>query len=177
MKFSLRQRVLLSVALLLAFGALGVAVAYSGDTSVAGPSFSGSPVDGGGARPEDATAPTEELDINPIQGWFPQSGAGSACSEAVGVDLIPGYSAILTINGVEIPPEETNVMVDSNGDGVADAVSAGGSQGQITWGPEPDCPFGEILRATANTVSACIYRTVDGPAGCRVIRRPDTFDF
>jgi len=172
---------IISGALIVAFACLGLAIAYSGDTSVAGPVFSGGAVDGGGERLDDPNAERPELDINPIERWFPQAGEGSGCSEVVGVDLIPGYSALLTINGVPIPPEETNglVEIDSNNDGITDAtaISAGASQGQVTWGPEEDCPFGQILRPTNNRVTACIYRIEEGPQNCRLRARPDTFDF
>lgn len=172
-----RQRIIASVAVCVAFACLGLAIAYSGDGDDTGPILSGSPVDGGGVR----DAEQVELDVNPIEGWFPAAGEGSGCSEPVGVDLIPGFSALLTINGVPIAPEDTNafVSVDNNGDGITDAtaISAGASQGQVTWGPEEDCPFGEILRPTNNRVSACIYRVEEGPANCRVRARPDTFDF
>lgn len=178
---TLRQRIIVGVAVAVAFGLLGLAAAYSDNTDVAGPIISGGAVDGGGERLDDPNAEREELDLNPIQGWFPQAGEGSGCSEPVGVDLIPGYSAILTINGITIAPEDTNALVsiDSNNDGITDAtaISAGASQGQITWGPEEDCPFGLILRPTNNRVSACIYRVEDGPENCRTRARPDTFDF
>jgi hypothetical protein len=178
---NLRQRIIAGSAVVVAFACLGLAIAYSGDTSVPGTTFSGSPVDGGGERLDDPNAPGQELDINPIERWFPQAGEGSACSEPVGVDLIPGYSALLTINGIPIAPEDTNqfVTIDNDGDGTTDAtaISAGASQGQVTWGPEPDCPFGEILRPTSNRVTACIYRIEDGPENCRTRSRPDTFDF
>ncbi len=178
---SLRQRLVIGTAILVAFGALIVAGVYSGDTSPSAPVLSGGPADGGGDRGSDVAAP---LNINPVEGWFPASGEGSGCSEPVGVDLIPGYSAILTINGVTIPDDETNVYI-SNVDGSANpnladgarVLSAGGSQGHVTWGPEPNCPFGSVLRPTANEVIACIYRLEDGPASCRPTRRPDTFDF
>ena len=176
-----RQRLIIGGALIVAFACLGLAIAYSGDTSVAGPVFSGGALDGGGERLDDPNAERAELDLNPIERWFPQAGEGSGCSEVVGVDLIPGYSALLTINGVPIPPEETNSLaeIDTNNDGVTDAtaISAGASQGQVTWGPEADCPFGEILRPTNNRVTACVYRIEDGPQNCRPWSRPDTFDF
>jgi hypothetical protein len=178
---TVRQRIIVGAAVLVAFACLGVAIAYSGDTGVATPTFSGSPIDGGGARPDDANAPANTLDVNPIERWFPLAGEGSACSEPVGVDLIPGYSALLTINGIAIPPGDTNqlVQIDNNGDGETDAtaLSAGASQGQVTWGPEEDCPFGTILRPTNNRVTACIYRVEEGPENCRTRSRPDTFDF
>ncbi len=168
-----RQRLLIFAAVFVAFGALGVAAVYSGDTSPSTPVRSGSAADGGGERLDDPDAERPLLDVNPVERWFPQAGEGSGCSEVVGVDLIPGFSALLTINGVAIPPEDTNVFVD----GESGVLSAGGSQGQVTWGPEPDCPFGEILRPTANTVTACVYRVSEGPENCRPVTRPDTFDF
>jgi len=168
-----RQRIIAGFAVAVAFGALAVAAIYSADTGPADPVFSGGVVDGGGDRPDDPNEVGVELEIDPIQRWFPLAGEGSACSEVVGVDLIPGYTALLTINGVKIPIEETNVYSDID----SKTLSAGGSQGQVTWGPEPDCPFGQILRPTANEVVACIYRIGDGPANCRTLRRPDTFDF
>lgn len=174
---TMRQQIIVGLGILVAFGCLALAIAFSGDTSVAGPTFSGSPVDGGGDRGADPDAEPVELDIDPIERWFPQAGEGSGCSEEVGVDLIPGYGAVLTINGVTIPELETNATVDTDGDGVGDSVTAGGSQGFVTWGPEPDCPFGEILRPTGNQVVACVYRLDEGPANCRVRIRPDTFDF
>lgn len=178
---TVRQRIIVCIAVFIAFGCLGLAAAYSGNTDVAGPIISGGAVDGGGERLADPNAERPELDVNPIQGWFPRAGEGSGCSEVVGIDLIPGYSALLTINGVAIAPEDTNALIsiDSNNDGITDgtAISAGGSQGQVTWGPEEDCPFGLILRPTNNRVTACIYRNEDGPENCQVRARPDTFDF
>ncbi len=163
-KASTKQRVVITLGVIVAFGALVVAGLYSGERTPSAPVLSGSAADGGGERDGDV-AP---LDIDPVQGWFPQSGIGSTCTEAVGVDLIPGYSAVLTINGVEIAEDDTNVRVDTDGDGVKDAFTSGGSQGQVTWGPEPNCPNGSVLRPQNNVVEACVYRIVDGPASCRV---------
>ncbi len=159
-----RQRIVIGIGVVIAFGALVLAGVYSGERTPSAPILSGSAADGGGERGAEAVP----LDVDPIQGWFPQSGIGSTCTEPVGVDLIPGYSAILTINGVTITEDETNVRVDTDGDGVKDAFSSGGSQGQVTWGPEPDCPNGSVLRPQGNVVEACIYRLVDGPETCRV---------
>lgn len=168
MALSWKQRLGAAAALSVAFAALVGAILTGGESSDTGVVMSQSPVDGGGTRDGEAVP----LVVDPVQGWFPAAGEGSACSEPVGVDLLQGYSAILTINGVEIPIEDTNVY---GADGRT--LTAGGSQGQVTWGPEPDCPFGELLRPTGNTVSACVYRLVDGPETCRVFTRPDAFDF
>ncbi len=159
---SMRSRLIIGAALVVAFAALVTAAVFSGERTPSEPVLSGSAADGGGERDgEDIGTP---LDINPIEAWLPQSGIGSTCTEAVGVDLIPGYSAILTINGVEIAPEDTNVYVDFE----AREFSAGGSQGQVTWGPEEDCPNGSLLRPQGNVVEACIYRVDEGPESCRV---------
>jgi hypothetical protein len=142
-----------------------LASVYSADTSDTGPVFSGGPVDGGGDR-DDAEDGEVELDINPIQAFLPRTGEGSTCTEAVGVDLIPGFSAILTINGVEIPPEDIN-----GADGVA---TAGSSLGEVSWGPEEGCPRGKILRPQGNRLEACVYRNIDGADACRTFVH--TFD-
>jgi hypothetical protein len=110
--------------------------------------------------PTDATTP-----ISPIEGFLPRSGEASACREPVGVDLIDGYGATLTINGVVIPPEQMNVKLDSDGE-ITDEVTASRSLSQYTFGPEESCPNGEILRATNNVVQACVYRLEDGPGSC-----------
>jgi hypothetical protein len=151
----------LAIALLM----IVLAAVYSADTGDTGPVFSGGPVDGGGER-DDVEDGGQELDINPIEGFLPRTGEGSTCTEPVGVDLIPGFSAILTINGVEIPPEDIN-----GADGVA---TAGSSLGEVSWGPEEGCPRGAILRPQGNRLEACVYRNIDGPDTCRTFVH--TFD-
>ncbi len=170
---TLRQQITIGLLVLVAFLCLGVAIAFSGDTSPSTPVFSGSAADGGGDRSADPDAPPVTLDVDPVLGWFPAAGEGSGCSEVVGVRLLPGYTAILTINGTVIPEEETNVYTDFENR----VLSAGGSQGQVTWGPEEGCPFGTILRPTSNQVVACIYRVEDGPTNCTTRANPSTFDF
>ncbi len=179
---SWRQRAIAGGAVAVAFAILILGIVTGGSADEPEVVLSQSPVDGGGTRDGEAVP----LVIDPVESWFPAAGEGSACSEAVGVDLLSGYMAILTINGVQIPENETNVYlrddsIDPNANPNAQSgtrtLTAGGSQGQVTWGPEPDCPFGEILRPTGNTVSACVYRIQDGPANCRRIDRPDAFDF
>ena len=115
---------------------------------------------GGGAT--GTTAP-----ISPIEGFLPRSGEASACQEPVGVDLIPGYGATLEINGIEIAPEQMNVNVDDEGN-VTDEITASRSLSVYTFGPEPGCPNGAVLRATQNVMRVCVYRLEDGPAGCVV---------
>lgn len=172
MKSSLQQRIVIGLALVVAFSAIVVASLFSGDTTPATVVISGSPADGGGDRSA-VGQPVSTIPINPIQRWFPAAGEGSGCSEPVGVDLLPGFGAVLTINGVEIAESDTNVYTDF----ASRTFSAGGSQGQVTWGPETDCPFGQILRPTGNQVVACVYQIIEGPGACTTIARPDTFDF
>ena len=111
--------------------------------------------------------------VNPVEGFLPKSGEGSACREPVGVTLAPGYAATLTINGIQIPGDEMNVKLDANGQPTKE-ISASRSLGQYTFGPEPNCPQGKILRPTQNVLKACVYRIEDGPANCVVAEH--TFD-
>ena len=120
---------------------------------------------GGGAGASAASTEEPSAPVGPIEGFLPRSGEASACREPVGVDLIEGYAATLTINGVEIPPEQMNVNLDEAGE-ITEEVTASRSLSVYTFGPEEDCPNGEILRATNNVMQACIYRLEDGPASC-----------
>lgn len=154
------QWMIITVALAVAFGLLTLGAIYQAPSNN-GPVLSGGAVDGGGDRNDPATG-TEELDINPIEAFLPESGIGSTCSEPVGVDLIPGWSATLRINGVDIAEEEMTSGIGT----------AGGSLGQFTYGPEEDCPNGRILRPRGNVLEACVYRNTDGVATCRVFSFP-----
>lgn len=114
-----------------------------------------------------AASPTTSVSTSPIEGFLPRSGEASACREPVGVDLIPGYGATLTINGVTIAPEQMNVVTDDDGN-ITDEITASRSLSQYTYGPEEDCPNGSLLRATQNVLEACVYRLEEGPDGCFV---------
>ena len=127
----------------------------------AGTSNDGGGDSGGAANP----AETSPVATNPIEGFFPRSGEASACREPVGVDLIDGYAATLTINGVRIPAEQMNVNLNDDGE-ITDEATASRTLSVFTFGPEDNCPNGEILRATNNVVQACVYRLIDGPASC-----------
>ena len=106
--------------------------------------------------------------VSPVEGFLPASGPATGCSEAVGVDLVSGYEAILTINGFKIAPEDMNVNLDDTG-AITSEVSASRSLGHYTFGPEQDCPNGEVLRSTNNLVQACVYRLEDGPDNCQLV--------
>lgn len=111
--------------------------------------------------------------VDPVEAFLPRSGQGSACLEPVGVDLIPGYAATLTINGIPIPPEQMNVALDADGK-PTNQITASRSLGQYTFGPEAGCPDARVLRPTNNLLQACIYRIQDGPASCVI--KQNTFD-
>lgn len=154
-------RVSTSTRRLLSIGALAVAVGllvlgalFQADTSPDEPALTGGGAEAPVQQPQ-AAAPASQ----PIEGWFPSGGQGAACQEPVGVDLAPGYRASLTVNGVPIPDGELN-----------DPGSAGASLNQVTWGPEADCPRGEVLRPEGNVVEACVWRVEDRPANCTTYR-------
>lgn len=142
---------------------------YQGERLPEGPNVVGAGPSNGGA----VAGPVNGGVTSPIEGWFPQSGAGSGCREPVGVDLIGGYGAILTINGVTIAPEEMNVVLDENGE-PTEQISASRSLGHYTFGPEVNCPNDDVLRATDNLIQACVYQLVEGPDAC--VMAEFTFD-
>lgn len=123
--------------------------------------------DGGDATPATAVG-------GPIEGFLPRSGEASACREEVGVDLIPGYGAELTINGIEIPPEDMNVNLDENGE-ITNVITASRSLGHYTFDPDDNCPNGTFLRPVDNVLEVCVYRLSDPSRRCTV-RRENVFD-
>jgi hypothetical protein len=108
--------------------------------------------------------------VSPIEAFLPQSGEASACREPVGVDLIDGYAATLTINGTAIPPDQMNVNLSEDGE-LTGVITASRSLGHYTYGPEEDCPNGAVLRPTNNLMQVCVYRLEDGPGSCTVTER------
>lgn len=171
------QRILMATmvggaVLALALGALyqdddrldGSAV-VGGDTTEPATTPSGvAPAGDGGADPATATDGSPAPD-GPIEGYLPASGEASACREEVGVDLIPGYGATLTINGIEIAPEEMNVNLDPDGE-ISDEITASRSIGHYTFEPDEDCPNGTYLRSTGNVLEVCVYRLSDETRRC-----------
>lgn len=160
-----KQRVITLSIVAVAFVALGFGIAYQGERLPEGPTVVGA----GQSGDEGPTAEAAETGgvLDPVEAWFPQSGAGAACREPVGVDLIGGYGATLTINGISIAPEEMNVKLDDEGN-PTNEVTASRSLGHYTFGPEVECPLGTVLRATNNVMQACVYRLVEGPETCVV---------
>lgn len=110
----------------------------------------------------------------PIEGFLPKSGEASACSESIGVDLAPGFGAKLTINGVEIAPEDMNVNLDAEGN-ISDVVTASRSLGEYTFEPDDNCPNGSLLRPLGNVLEVCVYRLSDNTQSC-AIRQENIFD-
>ncbi len=149
---------------LVATMALVLAIAFQGDRTIEDDEpIVDRPAGAGG----DGGATASPRPINPIEGFLPRSGEGSGCQEPVGVDLITGYAATLTINGIRITPEEMNVNLDDDGQ-ISQEITASRSLSQFTFGPEPDCPNGRVLRPTDNVMQACVYRLEDGPESCTV---------
>ena len=158
-----RSRIIIITGVFLAFGALVLGAMYDAPTEPAAIVQTGSAADGGGER----DAETAVLDVSPVEGWFPQTGVGSTCTEPVGIDLLPGYAAILVINGEPIPDNELNIYDNPDAPPGERVLTASGALGRYTWGPEEDCPNGRLLRPEGNSVSACVYRIEQGPNGCR----------
>lgn len=136
--------------------------------SADGSSGGGIPAAGQGATVDDAPAD------GPIETFLPRSGEASACREDVGVDLIPGYGATLTINDIEIAPEEMNVNLDDNGE-ITRVITASRSLGHYTFHPSDECPNGPYLRPTDNVLEVCVYRLSDPAQRC-TLRTERTFD-
>lgn len=53
-------------------------------------------------------SPLLQSDISPIEALIPEENAEVLRQDRVGVDLVPGWFAELTINGVPIPDDELN---------------------------------------------------------------------
>ncbi len=162
----------MSLGAVLAVAALVWGAMYDADTTPSAPVLSGGAADGGGERDGDEVV----LDVTPIEGWFPKTGVGSTCTEPVGVDLIPGYGAVLVINGQPIPDNELNIYVNPDAPPDERILTAQGALGQYTWGPEEDCPNGLLLRPENNRVEVCVYRIETGPSGCTISTDFFTFD-
>lgn len=176
------QRLAMGALGLVAVGALALGALYQdddklGDARVVGAGTTSSSVATGGGiinpNPPASTA-GPQAGSGPIEAWLPRSGEASACSEAIGVDLAPGYGAELTINGIEIAPEAMNVNLDDSG-GITDEITASRSLGQYTFQADDNCPNGRFLRPVDNVLEACVYRLSDESRSCAV-RREHIFD-
>jgi len=168
-----RQRWISIGVLAIAVGFLALAAIYSGNDS------SGSPRAAGfGASASDTTL-ASGIDTAPaatqiIEDFLPQAGEASACREPVGVDLVGGYGARLTINGIEIAPEEMNVNLDDDGE-ITNVLTATRTLGHYTFQPTDECPNGRWLRPTDNLLEVCVFRFDDPAASC-ALRAEYSFD-
>ncbi len=167
-----RQRVISIGIVAVAFVALGLAAYYQDDNKLDDPNFVGieqtgddlavgsSGASGAGSATTLASTPIGQG--GPIERFLPDSGDAVACREPVGVDLVPGYAARLTINGREVPETEMNVNLNPDGS-ISSTITASRSIGQYTFMPEDSCPNGKWLRPVDNVLDVCVYR-VDDPA-------------
>ena len=168
-----RQRWISAGILLLAVGALILAALYGEDDSTGSSRAAGlgaSASDTTLAPSADAVPPATQI----IEEFLPMGGEASACSEPVGVDLIGGYGARLTINGIEIAPEEMNVNLDANGE-ITNVMTPTRTLGHFTFEPDEDCPNGRRLRPLGNVLEVCVYRFDDPSASC-ALRTEYVFD-
>ena len=168
-----RQRWISAGILLVAVGAL-VAAAMLGDDDTTGSAraagLGASATDTTLAPAADAVPPGSQI----IEGFLPQGGEASACSEPVGVDLIPGYGARLTINGIDIAPEEMNVNLDADGE-ITNVLTPTRTLGHFTFEPGDDCPNGRWLRPVDNVLDVCVFRFDDPSSSC-TLRTEFRFD-
>lgn len=123
-----------------------------------------SPAASGGATGAEASPDAAAIG-GPVEGFLPRAGEASACSEEVGVDLIPGYGAELTINGIVIAPEQMNVNLDEAGE-ITNVITASRSLGHYTFQPDDNCPNGTYLRPVDNVLEACVFRLSDPSRSC-----------
>lgn len=157
----------------MALGALLLAAIYSEDDPTGSARAAG--VDRSATENTLATdAGAEPAATQIIEDFLPRGGEASACSEPVGVDLIGGYGARLTINGIEIAPEEMNVNLDANGE-ITNVLTPTRTIGHFTFQPTDECPNGRWLRPIDNVLDVCVYRFDDPSASC-ALRTEFRFD-
>lgn len=157
----------------LAFLAIVIGAVYQDDNRLDEPNIVGAGTTStvaGAAAPADSAPVATAI----IEGFLPKSGEASACREAVGVDLAPNYGAILTINGVEVAPEEMNVNLTPEGE-ISGVVTASRSLGQYTFQPDENCPNGRWLRPVDNSLEVCVYLLSDASQRC-TLRETRLFD-
>lgn len=175
-----RQRFATVGILLLALFALGTAAVYRDTTPLDDPSRagnivpSGTAVASGNASGQGNPNNSNSQATSPIEGFLPRSGAATTCQEAIGVDLLPGYGAFLTINSIVVPPEKMNVNLDSNGN-ITNVITATRSAGHYTFEPDSNCPNGSLLRPTNNVLEVCVYRLSDVSQTC-TLRTENSFN-
>lgn len=175
-----KQRII-SIALVgVAVGALVLGAIYQDDDRLDDPSFVGinqtsddpttgatTPSDGGdGTASATTLAGTDGSGPSPVERFLPEGGAAVACEEQVGVDLLPGYGARLTINGREVPDDVMDLVFDEDGKVIPGDKSAFRSIGFYTFTPDANCPNGKWLRPVDNVLDICVYRLEDPARSC-----------
>lgn len=171
-----RQRLIMGAMVGVAFLALVLGAIYQDDDKLAGINVVGRDTSAQAAAPSGGGGGADPAPVatGPIEGFLPKSGEASACSEEIGVDLAPGFGAKLTINGIDIAPEEMNVNLNANGE-ISEVITASRSLGQYTFEPEDNCPNGSLLRPLGNVLEVCVYRLSDNTQAC-AIRQERIFD-
>jgi hypothetical protein len=101
--------------------------------------------------------------VNPaIEALIPAPGSEVLRQSQVGVDLAPGFEAELVINGVQIPPDELNVLRDA--DDPQQSASQTGAFGttinRFTYQPLEGRAVPE-LQGDENCVVATFWATAD----------------
>ncbi len=175
-----RQRLITGAMVATAFGALALGVVYQDENRLDEPVIVGlNPDDDanpdGNSQSGDSNATGTTLAGGnaaevptaggAIEGLLPEGGEASACSEPIGVDLASGFGAKLTINGIEIAPEEMNVNLDDNGD-ITNVITPSRSLGHFTFAAQDNCPNGRFLRPLENVLEICVFRFDDPSEGC-----------
>jgi len=94
------------------------------------------------------TSDTTQLDGGRIQRLIPTPGAKILQQDLIGIDMAPGYEASLTLNGVQLPLDQTYVVPQTN---------------QVTFKAGPGKVF-ETLPAGENCMIATYWQSAFGPA-------------
>lgn len=171
-----RQRVITGAMVAAAFGALALGVAYQDENRFDEPNIVGldsdvgqNPSSGDSGTTGTTLAGGDAADVptagGAIEGFLPEGGEASACSEPIGVDLAAGFGARLVINDIEISPEEMNVNLDDSGE-ITNVITPSRSLGHFTFEPEDNCPNGRFLRPLNNVLEICVFRFDDPSEGC-----------
>ena len=98
---------------------------------------------------DDGTNDIAVTDAGPVEQLIPPRGSEILRQEAVGVDLRPGWTGVLVINGVEIPEDQID---DTN---LASLYTAG------------DGKAVERFEAGENCITAVVWRVEESPADSR----------
>jgi|GEM_PF-3805969 len=111
--------------------------------------------------------------IKPITKFFPSGGAGTACTESVGVVVKQGYGAILTINNQKLTDSQLNVNLNDDGT-VSNKITATRSSGEYSYKPSEECPKSGLIRPQKNILNVCVYSKSDITKACVY---KDSFEF